>query len=235
MLTATVTSAPRSETASVGTGTSASPSTSRFPSCSWGGNIPASAVAASRASQSGPSVTGAGAWAFRSTVIATKGMTRSAKVLSSVVSRSRRVIASSPVEPPVSESLKISSIVSALKASRIVASISLRIAAERDPRADHRADARARDVVDRVTGVLEHAQNGDVGIALRSARRRARGRASCGRDRDPARRRPAAARRARRCGRRRLRRRSVPARRGSAPSRGSPGRRPASRARPATP
>ena len=81
MLTATVTSAPSSATASVGTGTSASPSTSRFPSCSCGGNIPASAVAASRASQSGPSVQGAGACAFRSTVIATNGMTRSSNVL----------------------------------------------------------------------------------------------------------------------------------------------------------
>ena len=71
--TDTVTSAPSSSTEPVGTGTSARPSTSRLPSSSYGGNMPASAVAAISASHSSPSRSGAGAAASRSTDMIASG------------------------------------------------------------------------------------------------------------------------------------------------------------------
>ena len=144
MLTETVMSAPASTTASVGTGTRARPSTSRLPSRSCGGNMPASAVAASSASQSGPSVTGAGACAFRSTVIATNGMTRSSKVLSPVVSRSRRGHRVEPGRPPASESLKTSSIVSPERVAHRRLDLVRRVRARARRRPSRRCSSRRR-------------------------------------------------------------------------------------------
>ena len=79
-------SAPSSTTDAVGTGTSARPSTRRWPSLSNGGKTPATASAASSASHSGPSRIGAGTRSVRSTAMMISGITVSEKDCSSVAS-----------------------------------------------------------------------------------------------------------------------------------------------------